>query len=137
MGRVVSYTRVERAKIGFPRTRLSVDVPVAVSQAARTRGLHGRPAVAPTDGMLFLFETEAPVMTMTGMLTALDFIFLDRTGKILMLAPDVHPGVPRVTAKGLPARYVLELGPGFLRQTGHGTQVGDTLSIWRYHTARS
>lgn len=134
--RAVSYTRIERAQITFPRTLTRVDVPVASSTVARSAGLHGRTGVAPNDGMLFAFSGYLiPSMTMTGMLTALDFLFIDAQGRIVGMSPDVQPGVP-VVSPDRPVKYVLELGPGFLRQMGPGVRVGDTLRIGRYHASR-
>lgn len=132
----MSYTRIERAQITFPRTLTKVDVPVASSTVARAAGLHGRTHVAPSDGMLFAFSGYfVPSMTMTGMLTALDFLFIDGQGRVVGLMPDVQPGVP-VVSPDRAVKYVLELGPGFLRQMGPGVRVGDTVRIGRYHTSR-
>jgi uncharacterized membrane protein (UPF0127 family) len=131
----VSYTRIERATIMFPRTLTKVDVPVASSVTARATGLHGRTRVAPNDGMLFSFSGNLiPTMTMTGMLTALDFLFIDGHGRVVGLMPDVQPGVP-VVSPDRAVKYVLELGPGFLRQMGPGVRVGDALRIGRYHAS--
>lgn len=136
VSRAVSYTRIERAQVLFPRTMIRLDVPVASSNVARSAGLHGRRSVARDDGMLFVFSGNLiPSMTMTGMLTALDFLFLDGNGRIIGLAPDVQPGVPTV-APDRPVRFVLEVGPGFLRQMGPGVRVGDVLQIRRYHASR-
>lgn len=134
MGRNVSYTRIERARIQFPKARLYVDVPVASTDAARRRGLYSRTFVEHSDGMLFVFDDAHPVMTMTGMRTALDFVFLNSNHRAVAVYPNVSPGTPSVDAGGSASRYVLELGPGSLIGS---VRIGDLLPIWRYHAPRA
>lgn len=134
MGRSVSYTRIERARIQFPKVRLYVDVPVASTNAARRRGLYDRTFVGPSDGMLFIFDDAHPMMTMTGMRTSLDFVFLNSNHRAVAVYPNVSPGTPSVDAGGSASRYVLEMGPGSLIGS---VRIGDLLPIWRYHAPRA
>jgi uncharacterized membrane protein (UPF0127 family) len=83
--------------------------------------------------MLLLFEAQRyPSIWMKNTLVSLDLIFLDNSGVVVHLVPDVPPcaGDPcptYVTEK--PARAVLEMPAGSI--AGHGLALGDRLEFTR------
>ena len=54
---------------------------------------------------------------------AIDAIFVDTSGRVMKVAPDLRPWVPMVAARG--AKEVIELAAGTCARTG--TQAGDDL----------
>ena len=86
----------------------------------RLRGLLGRPALRPGEGLLL---TPCRAIHMAGMKYPLDVIFLDRKGTVVAIYPGIAPG--RRTRWHASARSALELPVGTLAATG--TQVGDTV----------
>ena len=55
----------------------------------------------------------------------IDAIFVDRTGRVVKVAPRLRPWVPMIAARG--ARDVIEVASGTCERTG--TQVGDDLVL--------
>ncbi|MBV9774768.1 MAG: DUF192 domain-containing protein [Gemmatimonadetes bacterium] len=86
----------------------------------RLRGLLGRPALAPGEGMLL---TPCSGVHMVGMTYPIDVAFLDRAGAVVAL---YHGLAPRARSGWHPdARDALELPEGTLRSSG--TLPGDLL----------
>lgn len=88
---------------------------------SRLRGLLGRPAPRPGEGLLL---SPCTAVHMYGMKYPLDVLFLDRAGRVLCLYPELRPG--ERTARHRNARHALELPAGTLARTG--TRPGDTLA---------
>ena len=106
--------------------RVTVRVEVAVTDKEHTRGLSGRPGLAPGTGMLFAYPAPSlRSMWMLGMRFPLDFLWI-REGRIVDLferVPPPRPGEqPRTVTSPEPAQYVLELPAGFIR--AHGLRRG-------------
>jgi uncharacterized membrane protein (UPF0127 family) len=87
---------------------------------SRFRGLLGRPALDPGEGLLLL---PCKGVHMYGMRFPLDLAFLDRTGVVVALYHRIEPGERTTIHRG--AWSVLELPAGTLASTG--TAVGDRL----------
>lgn len=100
---------------------LATSLEVADTSAQRNKGLLGRDALAPGEG-LWIRPCEA-VHTFW-MRFPIDLVYLDRKKRIRKLVSAVPAW--RVSAC-LHAHSVLELPPGTIR--GSGTQVGDTLEF--------
>lgn len=88
----------------------------------RTRGLLGRPALLPGQGMLI---RDCRLVHTLGMRYALDLAFLDGTGQIKKLVRDIRPNR---MAGSFKAAQTLELATGTLAQLALST--GDMLT-WR------
>jgi uncharacterized membrane protein (UPF0127 family) len=86
----------------------------------RLRGLLGRDRLEPGEGLLL---RPCRAVHMLGMRMALDIAFLDASGRVVALYPELSPG-GRTRWHGA-ARDALELPPGTLAATG--TREGDTI----------
>lgn len=94
---------------------------VANSFLTRGFGLIPRSALADGEGLLI---TKTGSITMFFMRFAIDALFLDRSMRVLRVAPHLRPWVPAVGApRGTDS--VLELPAGTAARTG--TQAGDEL----------
>jgi uncharacterized membrane protein (UPF0127 family) len=92
----------------------------AASAWDRMRGLLGRPALKPGEGMLI---DQCGIVHTFGMRYELDLAFLDRRGRVCKLVHGLHPARCAGTFN---ARSTLELAPGTLLKAG--VKVGDKLS---------
>lgn len=114
---------------------LTIDAEVVRSAAARAQGLGGRDSLAPDEGMLFVFaEEQALSFWMRGMRFPLDFLWIASDGTIVDLTEGVPPPEPGTEDSELqryqpsvPARYVLEVNAGVLRQGG--VQIGGAVTF--------
>lgn len=103
-------------KIFFPGGQ-SVTAELAVSDAAREKGLMFRKAINPDEGMLFVFgEDGYNSFWMKNTLIPLDMVWLDSSKRIIYIAENVPPckeePCPSYGPAQLPSRYVLELKAG-------------------------
>ncbi len=99
-------------------------VDLAVTPAQRSRGLMFRKTMAEDEGMLFLFDREAPrSFWMKNTYLPLDIIFLDRRGVIVSITANAQPLNETVIPSGVPAAGVLEVLAGTSRRLG--IETGD------------
>jgi uncharacterized membrane protein (UPF0127 family) len=113
------------------RVRVSVDI--VDTPLLRMRGLSGRPALAPEDGMLFLFETpRIQSFWMKDMLFEIDILWI-RDGRIVGITPNLPlPKSPRELpqfASPVPCDVVLEVRAGAAKHWG--LLLGDSVRIER------
>lgn len=119
-----------RGEVVFPdRTRVIVEI--ADTDAKRQRGLMFREQMAPTDGMIFLFDEPGNYpFWMKNTLIPLDMIWLDRDARIVSIAESVPPckadPCPSYDHQGQ-ALYVVEVVSGFAKQ--HKLKIGDRLAL--------
>ncbi|MFE8596856.1 DUF192 domain-containing protein [Archangium violaceum] len=107
--------RLEDASGGVHR----VDVEVAATPEARTRGLMWRQELPAGQGMLFIFpEEEVQSFWMRNTLIPLDMLFIDSAGKIVGIVENAQPRTLTSRSVGLPGRYVLEVPGGWSRASG-------------------
>ena len=106
-------------KPGSERAPLSFKVKLAETEAQRRYGLMFTPYLPKQQGMLFVFETDAPrQFWMKNTQIPLDMLFFASDGRLVNI---VHSAVPlSLTARNSagPARYVLELNGGIARKIG-------------------
>ena len=106
-------------KPGSERASLSFRVKLAETEAQRRYGLMFTPYLPKQQGMLFVFETDAPrQFWMKNTQIPLDMLFFASDGRLVNI---VHSAVPfSLTARNSvgPARYVLELNGGIARKIG-------------------
>jgi uncharacterized protein len=119
-----------RGEVVFPdSTRVSVEI--ADTEERRQRGLMFRERLAPSEGMIFLFEEPGYYpFWMKNTLIPLDMIWVGKDQRIVWIAHSVPPckadPCPSIDHKGT-ALYVVEVVSGFARE--HGLKVGDKLTF--------
>ena len=93
-------------------TRFSVQYPRTLAE-----GLAGKTKVEKP--MLFVFpETKVHVMWMKGMLIPIDIVFLDESGTVTVVYPNVPPTLgPKYSSK-TPAKYAIECAAGSASRLG-------------------
>lgn len=96
-----------------------VDVEIAATHDARTRGLMWRRELADGKGMLFIFKSEQPLtFWMKNTLIPLDMIFIDRDLKIVGAVERAEPKT--LSTRGVPgvSQFVLEVPSGWWATKG-------------------
>ena len=119
-----------RGSVIFP-DKTKVTVEIADTEEKRQRGLMFREHLAPTDGMIFLFDEPGNYpFWMKNTLIPLDMIWLDRNAEIVWIAESVPPckadPCPSFDHKGQ-ASYVVEVVSGFAKD--HKLKVGHKLVL--------
>jgi len=126
-------------RVVFPDLAI-VNAEVADRPAARERGLMFRSELAPSQGMLFVFEEPGHYpFWMQNCLISLDIIWLDQERRVVAIAesvppcrlPDCEPpcdsnACPAYPHHGL-AKYVVEVVSGFAK--AHRLRVGDRIVL--------
>ncbi len=96
-----------------------VQVEVADTDAARTRGLMWREHLADGAGMLFIFpDVEERAFWMQNTLISLDMLFLDEAWRVVGILEAVPPLNREPRSVGKPSRYVLEVPAGWVAKKG-------------------
>jgi uncharacterized membrane protein (UPF0127 family) len=99
-------------------------VQVASTEPQRERGLMGVRKLAPHSGMLFVFDSDAPIeFWMKDTLIPLDMVFIGRNGTVRSVfsnVPIVSTDTPddRIPRRDGVAKYVLELPAGEAARDG-------------------
>jgi uncharacterized membrane protein (UPF0127 family) len=100
-------------------------VEVAADPESRASGLSGRGPLPEDEGMLFVYpDDEVRAFWMKGCLHPLSAAFLDASGRVVATAemdppPEAEREAPTVRySSGDPARYVLEMAPGWFERRG-------------------
>jgi uncharacterized membrane protein (UPF0127 family) len=118
--------------VDFPRGMIKVDdvvldVEIADTDAARTRGLMFREQLPYNQGMFFVFDEEqARSMWMLNMQFPLDLIWFDKAGNVVHIEKNAQPCKSALetvactfqNAEGKKAQYVLEVTAGFIEKFG-------------------
>lgn len=106
-----------------------VSLELALTDQERILGLMFRDTLPPSSGMLFIFERDDYLpFWMKDTLIALDFIWLDKQGRVVDLRPNVPPCKldPCPSYKpSKPARAMLEVPAG--TAAAHGVKPGSVL----------
>lgn len=104
-----------------------ISIEIANTEASREYGLMNRRFLPENRGMLFEFETEAPVtFWMKDTLIPLDMIFIAHDGRIVGIAQNAAPLSEAVVPSGAPCDAVLELNGGASAKLG--LKIGDQVS---------
>lgn len=106
-----------------------VTVFIADTEEERGRGLSGREALPPTQGMLFIFQEDAPYrIWMKDMLFPIDILWIDSGGVIVEIKRDVSPSTyPDTFGPPVPVRYILEVPAGFSEQ--YNVEIGTKVEL--------
>lgn len=98
---------------------LRFKVEVVDDEAERARGLMFRESLPRFGGMLFVYETEAPVsFWMRNTLIPLDMLFFDATGRLTRVHENAIPGDLSAIPSGGPTQFVLEINGGAAEELG-------------------
>jgi uncharacterized protein len=103
------------------RSAVALEVDVAVTRAARRRGLLGRESFGATEGLLL---SPCKAVHTVGMRFPIDVIFIDRDGRAVRIVPALAPWRIAMSAR---AKAVIELAAG--RAAASDIQVGDLLYL--------
>jgi hypothetical protein len=96
-----------------------VEVEVAATPEARTRGLMWRTELAAGKGMLFLFpEEEVQSFWMRNTLIPLDMIFINTSMKVAGIVERAEPRTLSPRTVGVPSQFVLEVPGGWSQSVG-------------------
>ncbi len=107
-----------RLKDAFGRVH-RVEVEVAATPKARTRGLMWRKELPAGKGMLFLFPyEEVQSFWMRNTLIPLDMIFITSDLRIAGIVSRAVPRTLQGRSVGVPSQYVLEVPGGWAEQVG-------------------
>lgn len=107
----------------------SIRVAVARTDAERNLGLMDVRRLGPDEGMIFLFDEQAPLsFWMANTPLPLDMMFIDEDWRIVRIHTDTQPFSHQSYPSGVPARYVVEVNAGFSRR--HDIREGHTI---RFH----
>jgi len=99
--------------------RHSLEVEIADTQPARTRGMMWRTSVPAGTGMLFIFpREEVHPFWMRNTLVPLDMLFLDHTGQVIGIVAQAEPQTLDNRDVGKPSVYVLEVAGGWTEKVG-------------------
>lgn len=119
----LDFTRAD----GTPVT--TIDIEIAESDSAQTRGLMQRDTLPEDAGMLFVYPRAAPrTFWMANTRIPLDIIFVGDQNQIVHIAKYVRPLSPESTRSQYPAQYVVEVNAGF--SDTYGLTESDRIA-WR------
>lgn len=132
ISRYGSYDRIPLVMKVLPHATFGdtqVSLIVVDTQATRVKGLSGRTALAPNEGMLFVFDQLGyQGIWMKDMLFPIDILWLDASTTIVDIRESVSPATyPQVFAPKAKALYVIELPRGFVAE--HEIKIGDQVTI--------
>lgn len=103
---------------------------IADDDYQRETGLMYRQSMEQDQGMLFIFENEAPRgFYMKNTNIPLDLLFLDAENKIVSISRNAKPQSMETIPSEVPAQYVLEINAGLADQWN--LTVGDSLILNR------
>lgn len=97
-----------------------IEAEVAATSASRQTGMMHRTSMATQRGMLFVFpEVARHCMWMRNTLLPLSVAFLDEKGRIINVE-EMQPQTDDNHCATKPARYALEMNPGWFKSRGLG-----------------
>jgi uncharacterized membrane protein (UPF0127 family) len=107
-------------------------VEVMRTEPERERGLMFRKSMAADHGMLFDFDTAAPVMMwMKNTYLSLDMVFIGADGRVISTAENAEPLSERIIPSGGNALAVLEVNAGTVARLG--IKAGDRVDNAMFH----
>lgn len=118
--------QAEMPRMDFTLGFYRIEAEVAADLKNRMQGLMGRRAMAPQQGMLFVFpEAARHCMWMKNTLLPLSVAFLDEEGRIINIE-DMQPETLESHCAAKPARFALEMNKGWF--AGKGIKPGARLA---------
>jgi uncharacterized protein len=102
-------------------------VEIAASKQDRRIGLMFRKSLGEKEGMLFVYETAAPIaMWMKDTYISLDMLFINQQGYIVKIAENTKPKSLKPISSDYPVTMVLEVPGGTVKELG--IQISDQIS---------
>jgi len=112
-----SSTSGAHVSISGQQKNVSFDVEVVRSEEDRRRGLMFRKDLAPSKGMLFIFESdENQSFWMDNTKIPLDIVFFDSNWKVVGTLEGMEPMSRLSRSINKPSRYVLEINAGLVQK---------------------
>ena len=112
---------------------LTIDIEIADTDSARTRGLMQRTSLPEMSGMLFVFRREEiQSFWMANTPIALDLIFVSADSQIVDIDKYTRPFSSESIVSDEPAQYVVEVPAGF--SDTHGLTAGEGVR-WQRSTS--
>ncbi len=104
-------------------------VEVMKTRESQTKGLSGRASLGEHEGMLFWFtRDDSYPFWMPNMHFSIDILWIDKNWTIAHIEESVPPeSYPATFASPIPARYVLEVPAGTLKQIG--VKIGQKITF--------
>lgn len=111
----------DRADLVWSGGSAGFQVERAATPAERARGLMLRDHLDPGRGMIFVYDRPQEVaFWMKDTLIPLDMLFIDRTGRVVRIAPDRKPLDETPVPSGGAVMFVLEIAGGEAARRGIG-----------------
>lgn len=108
----------------------TIQIEIADTDSARTRGLMQRSGLPPKSGMLFVFDVEEPQsFWMANTPLSLDMFFVNADSQIVTVRKYTRPFSPESVASTAPARFVIETPAGYA--DSKGITEGVRVRWWR------
>lgn len=118
--RTISFTKEGELSLLRPDVDTliaTLDIEIAESEYETQTGLMYRNSMADHQGMLFIFQQEAPLsFFMKNTQFPLDIIYLDKGLNIVQIYNETKPFDARPLPSNRPAQYVLEVNAGLARR---------------------
>ncbi len=106
---------------------VTIDIEIADTDSARTRGLMQRDALSPNAGMLFIFDRAQPrAFWMANTRIGLDIIYVGADSTIVDIKRYVRPMSPESVPSERSAQFVVEVSAGFA--DSHGLVASDYIT---------
>ena len=118
-GPALAECRADRVDLRgeFGAARFTVEL--ALTPEEQARGLMFREALAPSAGMLFVYDRAQPVaFWMRNTLIPLDMVFVDEAGEVTKVHAEAVPGDETPIPSDGPVRAVLEIPGGMAARLG-------------------
>ncbi|HEX7070990.1 MAG TPA: DUF192 domain-containing protein [Rhodothermales bacterium] len=97
----------------------TIQIEIADTDSARTRGLMQRTSLPPESGMLFIFDVEEPQsFWMANTPLSLDMFFVNADSEIVSISKYTRPLSPESVASLAPAKYVIKTAAGYADSRG-------------------
>jgi len=108
----------------------SIDIEIAESRAELSQGLMYRKRMADTQGMLFVFDQDAPrAFWMRNTFLSLDILYINSDMRIVSIYDRLIPLSDQSLPSKRPAQYVLEVVAGFCEK--YSIKPGDRIRFER------
>lgn len=111
--------RADQLSLRWAGGQARFTVELADTAASRNQGLMHREKLAPSAGMLFIYERpQHASFWMRNTLIPLDMIFMDDTGRVTRIHSNAVPLDETAIDGGAGVRFVLEINGGFAKRLG-------------------
>ena len=133
MNSKTAYSFVKEGELSFTDSKgqfsQRIDIEIADDDEQRATGLMFRDKMGENQGMLFIFDSEAPqAFWMHNTVLPLDIIYVNSKMEIVHIAKNAKPYSEKSLPSIKPAQYVIEVNAGYCDKIG--IKEGDKI-VWR------